>query len=147
MCLYKNSYQKELKWKYTFSTIRSWLDMVSGFMGRGFEDMNHKATSVCCHYSQPIYCDMMLTHWAQVTIICVSEPGHHWIRLSETMLTYCQIDNKTYFNEKLCEIQQFSFKDIWRCRLQNGGYFVPAVMCQYGWDIRHQHNYLCKLID
>ena len=47
----------------------------------------------------------LLTHWGRVTHVCVSEPGHYWIKktacclfsaklLSKSMLTYCQFDPK-----------------------------------------------------
>ena len=47
-----------------------------------------------------------LTHWGLVMHICISEPGQHWFRLwtqhlfgtkplAESLLTYCQLDQKS----------------------------------------------------
>ena len=39
----------------------------------------------------------------------------------------------TNFSELLIEADTSSFKkSIWRCRLENGGHFVSASMCEFG---------------
>ena len=56
--------------------------------------------------------------------------------LSELVLTYCQLYHKeTHFNEILFEIQIFSRKCTWKCRLEDGGHFVSASMCCNGGHI------------
>ena len=36
-------------------------------------------------------------------------------------------------SEMLIEFHTFSRKSIWKCRLENGGHFVSASMCQHSW--------------
>ena len=56
--------------------------------------------------------------------------------LSEPMLEYCPLDrweqNSVEFWSKFKHFH--SAKCIWICRLRNGGHFVSASMCWFGWS-------------
>ena len=83
----------------------------------------------------------MLTHWGQVTHICVSKvaiigsdnglsPGQHqaiiWTNGGILLIGPLGAN----FVEILIEIYRFSFKKcIWKCRLENGGHLVSASSC------------------
>ena len=84
---------------------------------------------------------LCLTHWCRVTHICV---GNLIIIGSDNRLSPGQRQAiiwtiagilvigplETSFSEMLIEILTFSFqKCVWKCRLRNGGHFVPASMC------------------
>ena len=91
----------------------------------------------------------VLTHWGRVMHICVSEltiigsdnglsPG----RRQAIIWTIAGIlwigPLGTNFSEILIEIYTFSFrKCIWKCRLENGGHFVSASMCQEALVFNH----------
>ena len=82
-----------------------------------------------------------LTHWGQVTHICLSKltiigsdnglsPGGRqaiiWTNAGILLIR----PSGTNFNERLIEILTFhSWKCIWKCRLRNGVHFVSASMC------------------
>ena len=87
----------------------------------------------------PVSVVLILTHWGQVTHICVSEqtiigsdndlsPGRrqaiNWTNAGILLIGSLE----TNFNEILIEIHIFLFKKIYfKCRLENGGHFVS--MC------------------
>ena len=72
-----------------------------------------------------------------MTHICVGELGQHCFRqwlvgakpLSESMLTYCQLDHKGQISMKFyLKFKYFrSRKYVWTCRLRNGGHFVQGT--------------------
>ena len=81
-----------------------------------------------------------LTHWGQVTHICVSklsiigsDNGLSPDRRQAIIWTNAEIlligTLGTNFNEILFKIHTFSFKNIWKWRLENGVHFVSASMC------------------
>ena len=83
----------------------------------------------------------VLTHWGRVTHICDSEltiigsdngfsPGRRQVIIwTNTGISLIGALGTT-FSEILFEINILSFKKcIWKCRLENGGHFVPASMC------------------
>ena len=53
--------------------------------------------------------------------------------LSELMMTYCQLDHKEHISMKyyLKFVSFPSRKCMWNYRLQNGGHFVQASICQH----------------
>ena len=81
-----------------------------------------------------------LTHWGRVTHICVSKPGHRWVRwwrvvhwwqaitwTDAGLLVIGALRTGTKFQSK-CD-SYLSRKGIWKCRLQNGDHFVSASIC------------------
>ena len=97
-----------------------------------------------------------LTHWGRATHICVSKlttigsdnglsPG--WRQASiwtnAGILSIGPLGTK--FSEILMEIRNFySRKCIWICRLENGGHFVSASMCQW-WQMMRKESGLSSL--
>ena len=84
--------------------------------------------------------NMVLTHWDRVMHICISNltiigsdnglvPGwHQAIILTSAGVLLIQTSG-TNFSEILSKIHTFnSRKCIWKCCLQNGGYFVQEEM-------------------
>ena len=84
---------------------------------------------------------ILLTHWGRVTHICVSKltiigsnNGLSLGRRQAIIWTNAEIlltgPVGTKLSATLIEIHNFySRKCIWKCRLENGGHFVPASMC------------------
>ena len=90
---------------------------------------------------RPCWGHLILIHWGRVTHICV---GKLTIIGSDNGLAHARSQAITWtivgilligpqginFSEMLIEIHTFSFKKInLKCRLENGGHFVPASMC------------------
>ena len=94
-----------------------------------------------------------LTHWGQVTHICI---GDLTVIVSDNGLSPDRRQNITWaetgilliglletnFNEILVEIQTFSFKKcIWKSRLQNDNHFVSASM---HYNMNYIYAYSCR---
>ena len=81
---------------------------------------------VLCQIRQPIksYASKsLLTHWGRVTHICVGNLCHH---LFKQWLVAWPVPNH-YLNQSKF-VHFLSRKYIWKCRLENGGNFVSALM-------------------
>ena len=83
----------------------------------------------------------VLIHWGRVAHICVikltivgSDNGLSPGQCQAIFWTNADIlliwPLGTNFNEIFIEIHIFSFKNIWKCRLRNGGHFASVSMCQ-----------------
>ena len=54
-----------------------------------------------------------------------------WHQTSHTMITSCQLNACEQISVKF-EYEDFSFKCIWKCCLQNGNHFVQTSVCEMG---------------
>ena len=49
-------------------------------------------------------------------------------------------------SEMLIEFHTISRKSIWKCRLENGGHFVSASMCQHSWfTCKKRFSYILQI--
>ena len=92
-------------------------------------------------YTHKAFNFIVITHWGRVTHICVNKiiingtdnalsPGRRQANIWTNDGILLTEPPGTNFNEILIYfIYFYSRKSIWKCRLENGGYFVSASMC------------------
>ena len=68
-----------------------------------------------------------LIHWGRMTHIYVSKTSQHWFRLLEC----CWLDHGRQISKKFYSKYNGFHKRkwLWKCRPENGGYFVSTSMC------------------